>query len=156
MSIGDWLGVDSLLLAVPVGVSSIFVYHWLVAYLENRKLIKSRATRHQALQGYKRILEFKEGRRDRYPFYIMLSSVAVLCCVAACTIILAVLLIGPIFATAVIWFGIAAIISIMSPFFLIVIYQTARHLERFEEYKMEVERQWGPIEEVGLKDWPLS
>jgi hypothetical protein len=29
---------------------------------------------------------------------------------------------------------------------LIGIYETARHIERFDDYKTEIEQRWGPID----------
>jgi len=81
--IGLWVGIISLVLAIPLGIASNLLTTRLLSYLERRRLIKARKTRQQALQVYKRIRAFQEGRRDKYPFYILLASSAVLCAIAS-------------------------------------------------------------------------
>ncbi len=93
--IGFWVGIISLVLAIPLGIASNLLTTRLLSYLERRRLIKARKTRQQALQVYKRIRAFQEGRRDKYPFYILLASSAVLCAIASSTILVGVLLISP-------------------------------------------------------------
>jgi hypothetical protein len=78
MSIGDWIGVVSLVLVVPLGIISGLLTPRGVAYLERRKLLKTHRTKTQALIAYKRIEDFKSGKRDRYPSYILLAVGAAL------------------------------------------------------------------------------
>jgi membrane protein implicated in regulation of membrane protease activity len=144
-----WVGVISLVLAVPMGIASIMLTPRLLSYLEKRKLIKARKTKEQALQIYNRIRAFREGRRDKYAFYILLGSVAVLCAVAASTIIIVVLLVSP--EIIVLWLVTAFMLALMSVFFLVALYETARQLERFDDYKKEFEERWGPLSESDLR-----
>jgi hypothetical protein len=41
----------------------------------------------------------------------------------------------------------AFVIAILSAVFLVGIYETARQLERFDDYKKEFEQRWGPIDD---------
>jgi sensor histidine kinase YesM len=146
MGTSFWLG---LLLAVPLGIASGIASNLLtprlLSYLENRKLRKTNKTRQQALQGYNRIKAFREGKRDKYPYYMLLVSAAVICATVASTMVIIVFVISPEFPNAVLWLMIAFIFAMLSVAFLIGIYETARHLERFDDYKMEIEQKWGPI-----------
>jgi hypothetical protein len=146
-----WIGVASLVLALPVGIASILLTPRLISYLEKRKLIKTRKTRQQALQVYNRIKAFKEGRRDRYPYYILLASLAALLAVAASTVVIVVSIISPSFENAVLSLGLACVIALMSVAFLAGIYETARQLERFDDYKKEFEERWGPLNENDIQ-----
>jgi hypothetical protein len=40
----------------------------------------------------------------------------------------------------------------MSVGFLMGLYETARQLERFDDYKKEFEERWGPLDENDLKN----
>ena len=75
----------------------------LVSYLEKRKLIKARKTREQALQIYNRIKAFREGKRDRYPFYMLLVGSAVISAIGASTIIIIVVLMSPEFQNMMVY-----------------------------------------------------
>jgi hypothetical protein len=55
MHIGDWLGLVSLVLAIPLGITSSLLTTSLVSYLEKRKLLKTHRTKEQELAAYKRI-----------------------------------------------------------------------------------------------------
>jgi hypothetical protein len=98
--IGLWVGVISLLLAIPLGVAANLLTPRVVAYLDNRNLIKACKTRAQAIQIYNRIRAFKEGRRDKYAYYFLLATSAVLCAIASSTIIITVLLTSQTFDVA--------------------------------------------------------
>jgi hypothetical protein len=74
MDISLWLGVAALALAIPLGVASNLLTARVIAYLEKRKLLKSHRTKRQALVVFNRIKAFKEGKRDRYPFYMILAE----------------------------------------------------------------------------------
>ena len=42
----------------------------------------------------------------------------------------------------------------MAVLLLTGIYETARHLERFDDYKKEFEERWGPLSENDFKEPP--
>jgi hypothetical protein len=133
-----------LALAIPLGVASNLLTARVIAYLEKRKLLKSHRTKRQALVVFNRIKAFKEGKRDRYPFYMILASSAVCCCVIASTLIL----MGSIqqdlsFEIRMIVFLLALIAALMTVALLAGIYETARQIERFDDYKAEFEKRWG-------------
>jgi hypothetical protein len=69
VDLGFWMGITALALAIPLGIASNLLTSRLVAYLERRRLIKTHKTREQAIQTYKRIKAFHEGKRDKYPYY---------------------------------------------------------------------------------------
>jgi hypothetical protein len=97
MNIDLLLVVVGWLLAVPIGIASNLLTSRLTSYLEKRKLIKAHKTRQQALQIYNRIRAFREGRRDKYAYYILLGSSAVILAVAASTIVIVVFIVSPDF-----------------------------------------------------------
>jgi hypothetical protein len=97
VDLGFWMGITALALAIPLGIASNLLTSRLVAYLERRRLIKTHKTREQAIQTYKRIKAFHEGKRDKYPYYMLLVSLAVISAIAACTIVIAVLVSSPMF-----------------------------------------------------------
>ena len=146
MDLGGWIGIIALVLAVPLGVASHLLAIRFTAFLERRKLIKTHKTRQQALLGYERIKAFHEGRRDRYPFYMLLMGSSVLIAIAASTILIIIFIVSPKFENAVLWVAISAMLVIMSVVLLSGVYGIARQLERFEDYKKEFEKQWGPID----------
>lgn len=143
-----WLGLLlGGILSVPTGIISILLARHVTAYLERRKLIKTRKTREQALEAFRRVKAFRNGTKDRYPFYMLLTGSSVLAALTACTVVIAVLLIEPNFENAVVWFAISAILVILSVVLLALIGMTARALERFDDYKKEFEERWGRIDD---------
>jgi hypothetical protein len=99
---------------------------------------------------FNRIKSFREGTRDRYPFYIILASSAIICAMIALT--LSVILVNQIYLLYSISSGgvivalLAAIFFLMSILLLIGIYETARQIERFDAYKVEFETRWGSVD----------
>jgi cell division protein FtsW (lipid II flippase) len=146
MDLSAWISIAALVLVIPLGVASNLLTYRFSSYLEQRKLIKTHKTRQQALQIYKRIKAFHDGKRDRYPYYMVLAGSSVLVAITACTILIVVLLVSPNFQNAVVWFAIAAMLAVLSVFLLAAVYETARQLERFDDYKKEFEARWGPID----------
>ena len=146
------VAVIGLVLAIPLGIASNLLTSRLISFLEKRKLIKTHKTRQQALLVYNRIRAFKEGRRDRYPFYLLLAALSVICAVAASTIVIVILLILPSFETVGTSLVVAFGLAVISLALLLVLYETARQLERFDDYKKEFEARWGPLSENDLKD----
>jgi hypothetical protein len=149
--IGFWVGIISLVLAIPLGIASNLPTTRLLSYLERRRLIKARKTRQQALQVYKRVRAFQEGRSDKYPFYLLLASSAVLCAIASSTILVGVLLISPSVENTVLSLVVSFALALVAIVLLAGIYETARQLERFDDYKKEFEERWGPLSEDDLK-----
>jgi hypothetical protein len=146
MDLSGWIGVIALALAVPLGVASHLLAIRFTSFLERRKLIKTHKTRQQALQGYERIKAFHEGRRDKYPYYMLLMGAAVLLGIAASTVVIVTVVISPALEIILMCFGAAAILEMASVVLLAGLYATARQLERFDDYKKEFEKQWGPID----------
>jgi TRAP-type uncharacterized transport system fused permease subunit len=146
-----WLGV---IITVVVGLPGAYVIGILanmhtprlVHFLESRKLLKTHKTRQQALRIFNRIKAFRDGTRDRYPFYILLASAAVVCGIIASTLILVTVFQNE-FPLAIPFYLLAAIAALMMLLLLIGIYETARHIERFDDYKTEIEQRWGPIDD---------
>jgi hypothetical protein len=149
MSIEFWIG---LALAVPLSIVANLLTLRLIPFLGRRRLIKARKTKAQALQIYNRIRAFKEGRRDKYAYYFLLASSAVLFAIASSTIIIGVLLTSPSFDPAVILLLIAVLLALFAVGYLLSIYETARQLDRFDDYKKEFEERWGPLNESDLKN----
>jgi hypothetical protein len=153
--IGFWVGIIGLVLAVPLGVAANLLTSLLtprlVSYLEKRRLIKAGKTRRQALLVYNRIRAFQEGRRDRYVFYILLASSSVLLAIASSTLVIVIVLISPQFENAVVFLVMAFVLAFGAVILLASIYETARQLDRFDDYKREFEERWGPPSADDLK-----
>jgi len=131
----------------------------LVHYLESRKLLKKYKTRQQAIEVFNRIKAFHNGTRDRNPYYILLASSAVVCAIITSTLFLIIIIFRnelPLvilsekeFSLAIPTFFfvmLAAVPALMMVIFLLIIYETARQIERFDDYKAEFEKRWGPID----------
>jgi preprotein translocase subunit SecY len=145
----DWL---TLLFGVVLGIPVTFIIHILanlfhprlVAFLDSRRIAKIRRSKTQALSAYTRIKAFHDGTRDRYPFYIMLSSASVISAIAASTCIVIIFTLKPDDPTYLI---ILAIFFALLMFLWLAVVQGTEHAtEHFDEYRKQVERQWGPLE----------
>jgi hypothetical protein len=140
----DWLGITFFVLSVPASIAANLLTPRIIAYLEKRKLLKSHRTERQARVVFNRIKAFKEGKRDRYPFYIILASSAVCCFVIASTLIFVECIQQDLsFEIRVVIFLFAVIAVLMTIALLAGIYETARQIERFDDYKAEFEQRWG-------------
>jgi hypothetical protein len=125
----------------------------LAHFLESRKLLKRTKTRKQALIGFNRIKAFRENRRDRYPYYMLLASSATMCAIFAAVLFLMIYIHAYELPISIEYLIVAflAIIAVLFAFvFLIAIYETARQIERFDDYKAEFEKRWGPIDDEDL------
>jgi hypothetical protein len=152
LDVGAWVGIIALILAFPVAVMGHLFGHRLLLSLERRKLVKGNATRQQAIQAYNRVKSFHNRTRDRYPHYLLLAGSAVICAVASSTSIILIVLIYPNipmpFAPLTLLLFVLAIVGALLAVLLMVgLYQTSRHLDRFDDYKAELEQQWGPIDD---------
>jgi hypothetical protein len=146
-----WLGV---IVTVVVGLPGAYVINILanmhtprlVRFLESRKLLKKHKTRQQALRNFNRIKAFRDGTRDRYAYYILLASAAVVCGIIASTL-LVITVLQHEFPLAIPVYLLTAIAALTMLLLLIGIYETARQIERFDDYKREIEQLWGPIDD---------
>lgn len=77
---------------------------------------------------------------------MLLVGSAVISAIGGSTFIILVVLTSPEFQNALIYFFVAIILVMMSVAFFAGIYETARQLERFDDYKKEFEQRWGPLE----------
>ena len=126
--------------------------HRVQVYLEKRKLIRSNATRQQAVLVYNRIKSFHNRTRDRYPYYLLLAASAVICAVASATSIIVIVLTNPdtmipLSPLTFLLFFLAIGGALLALILMVALYETSRHLDRFDDYKAELEQQWGPIDE---------
>ncbi len=146
MDVSSWLSVVALVLVIPLGVITNLLTPRVIAYLEKRKLLKSHRTKSQDIAAYKRIESFKDGTRDKYPFYILLATASVLSGIASATCIV-------LFALNI---GTGVFIDLPNPILLVAlffaclavatmggIYETARRIENFEQYQAEIRKKWG-------------
>jgi len=151
----DWLTlILGIILGIPVAYVIGILAHMhaprFVRYLESRKLLKTHKTRQQALLIYSRVKAFHDGTRDRYAFYIVLAIGSVVSAILGSMLLLIIFTqnrdlpipveYGVILILATLAFLIAALSAI-------AIYNTARQIERFDDYKAEVEARWGPIDQ---------
>jgi hypothetical protein len=154
----DWSHVDwtTLILGAAIGAVLGSPLAYLIGILanvhairfmqfrDNRKLLKKAKTRQQALLIFQRIKAFKEGKRDRYPFYMILASSAVCCSILAATLILIVVIRQDFSFEIRMGFGLMALIAVVLTIgALAAIYEHARQIERFDDYKREFEARWG-------------
>jgi hypothetical protein len=153
LDVGAWVGIITLILAIPVGVMSHVLGHRFLLHLEKRKLVKGDATRQQAIRQYNRIKSFHNRTRDRYPYYLLLTGSAVICAIASSTSIIVIVLIKPdtqipVSPPTLLIFFLAIAGALLAVLMMLGIYETSRHLDRFDAYKAELEQQWAPIDET--------
>jgi hypothetical protein len=142
--IGMFLGIP---VAYLVGILAHMHAIRFGRFLDNRKLLKKAQTKQQALLIFNRIKAFKEGRRDRYPFYLILSSSAVCCSIVAATLILILVVQREVsFEIRMVFYLLALIGVLMTIVCLASIYEHARQIERFDDYRAEFEKRWGATE----------
>jgi hypothetical protein len=96
MSAEFWLGVViTLIVGIPgaylIGIFANIHARKFDQFLERRKLLKWHKTKLQALMVFNRVKAFREGRRDKYPYYMILASASVSCAVVASTVIMVAL-----------------------------------------------------------------
>lgn len=162
MPIEFWLGVVvTLVVGIPgayvIGLLANLHTPRLVQFLERRKLLKTHKTKKQALVFFNRIEAFHKGKRDRYPYYMILASAAVSCTVLASTLGL-IAFIGQDFPIEfkIILCLFASIAALFMLLLLIGIYETARQIERFDDYKAEFEKRWGPVDNDAADQFNLG
>ena len=153
LDVGAWVGIVALILAIPVGVMSHVLGHRVQVYLEKRKLIRSNATRQQAVRVYNRIKSFHDRTNDRYPYYMILVGWSAICAVASSTCIILIVIINPdinlvsgLPSPSLIFFCWPPCSQPSLRFLCSFYYETSRQLDRFDDYKAEFEKQWGPID----------
>jgi hypothetical protein len=143
--VGFVFSIFALVISVPVGVASSLLAPRFLAYLEKRKLIKTNRSKEQELANYKRIEAFKNGTRDRYPYYILLAAAALISSVGSSTCLILLALqnwnvfdfLNPVLLL------LAVVLPIFAILFMVVISETTRHIEQFEHYQAEIRRKWG-------------
>lgn len=139
-----------MILTAPVAyVTGIITYMHaprLMHFLDNRKLLKKHRTRQQAVDTFNRVKAFREGNRDRYPFYLILASGAVICTIIASTLIIIALQYDFSIEFRSYLLLLALLAVLVGLLLLVGIYGTARQIERFDAYKVEFENRWGPID----------
>ncbi len=88
LDIGLVFGIVALVLAIPLGVAANVLTPRLLASLEKRKLVTQGRNREQELRTYRHIKALREGKKDKYPYYMVLASSSVLCGVISSTLVL--------------------------------------------------------------------
>ena len=84
---------------------------------------------------------------------IVLAGSAVICAVASSTCIILIVLINPdipmipLTPVTLLLFVLAIGGALLAVLMMVGLYQTSRHLDHFDDYKAELEQQWGPIDE---------
>jgi hypothetical protein len=144
-----WLGVA---VAIPLSIVGSIVGNRLTrnvdAYLEKRKLIKSNRSKEQEIANYKRVEAFKNGTRDRYPYYILLATAAMISAVGSATcLVLVILKYWDVFNfpdfPLLLALLLAFLFGVFAAVFMVAIAETARHIEQFEQYQTEIRKKWG-------------
>ena len=146
IDLGAWVGIIALVLAVPLGVCSIFVYNWLARNLERRRFIKADQTKQQAIRIYKRITAFRKGTKDKYTYYLIMVGWAAICTVASATAIILLVLLNPDPANPEIMLLLLAVGCFVIAILLMVsVYDTERKLENFSDYKADSKSNGGRL-----------
>jgi hypothetical protein len=151
----DWSTLlVGIILGIPItyGVSILATFHAhkLASFLDKRKLLKHIETKKQALLVFNRITAFHEGKRDRYPFYISLACGALICAIIASTLFIIILTQNggqyPFTIGYIVVALVAVLAILMAAGLLATISETARQIERFDDYKAEFEKGWGSLD----------
>jgi hypothetical protein len=140
LGIGILLGLPA---AYVIGILSHVHAIRFIHFRDNRKLLKKAKTREQALVFFNRIKSFKEGKRDRYPYYLICASVAIIFAVMASTLVFVSIEIELALDKRLLISCFAFLFIAISFVLVGAIYETARQLERFDDYKREFEERWG-------------
>jgi hypothetical protein len=164
LDVGAWVGIITLALALPVGIMGHVLGHRVLLRLEKRKLIRGDATRQQAIRAYNRIKSFHNRTRDRYPHYLLLAGSAVIFAIASSTSIILIVLINPdsqipvigpvtmvlpvISPLTMVLLLLAVAFGLLAVLLMLTLYETSRRLDHFNDYKAEMEQQWGLIDEA--------
>lgn len=136
--------IVSLTLVIPLGIATNLLTPRFIAYLEKRKLIKAHRSKEQELANYKRVEAFRNRTRDRYPYYILLATSAMICAVGlAASLVLAALGYGWDLIVPNPLLLLAFLLGIFTLVFMVVIASTARQIEQFEQYQAEIRKKWG-------------
>jgi hypothetical protein len=151
VDIGAWIGVTSLVLAIPLGIASGLLTPRLVTYLQQRKLIKSHRTKEQDIAAYRSIEAFKNGTRDKYPPYLAMAVLSVNFAICGAVFVLLIALkYGSIDETTLlpsqltIFFSLLAVLFFsFSALCLVLIPITDRRIQKFTEYTAEIRKKWG-------------
>jgi uncharacterized membrane protein YvlD (DUF360 family) len=112
-------------------------------FLDNRKLLKKAKTRQQALVVFNRIKAFKENKRDRYPFYLICASSAVICAIISSTLVFVCIDLELPLDKRLLLSCFVFMFAVISFVLVAGIYETARQIERFEDYEKEFKERWG-------------
>jgi hypothetical protein len=141
-----------------IGVLSIGLWQLLVWFIksaiESAKQLKDAKakgaeakTKEQAFLIFKRVRAFKERKKDRYPYYLILACFAIMCAVASATIFLTIWVHFEVqhyvFGPALLLAGIVALVGVVLVF---GIFETARQIDRFDDYKAELKKQWPDVD----------
>jgi hypothetical protein len=143
-----WLElVIGMFLGVPVAYLAGILAHMHAIrfgrFLDNRKLLKKAKTRQQALVVFNRIKAFKENKRDRYPFYLIWASGAVISAILASTVVLVCIELDLSLDKRLLLSYLALMLAVMSVVLVFAIKETARQIERFDDYEKEFIERWG-------------
>jgi hypothetical protein len=144
-----WLGVIiTLIVGIPgaylIGILANLHTPRLIEFLDRRKLLKTHKTKKQALRVFTRIKNFRSGKRDRYSFYIIVSAAGVVSAVAASSIVVIAILTPDLWwENRIVLFLISMLAAILSLICFAGIYETARQIERFDDYEAEFKKKWG-------------
>jgi hypothetical protein len=145
--VGLYATIGAIILSIPLAIAANLLTRKVDAFLDKRRLTKTNRSKEQELANYKRVEDFKYGARDRYPFYILLATGAVISALGSASCLMLVILkywdvdfpsfpfvLAPLFTFV---FAIFAVV------FMVTIAETARHIEQFEEYQAEIRKKWG-------------
>ena len=145
LDIGLVFGIVALVLAIPLGVAANVLTPRLLASLEKRKLVTQVRNREQELRTYRHIKALREGKKDKYPYYMVLASSSVLCGVISSTLVL--LGLPPANEWQQLAVAFSVVFATFAVAFLAIIAATARRIEQFDKYKRELEDRWGSVDE---------
>jgi hypothetical protein len=139
--------IGAVLLVIPLSIFANLLTRKVDVYLAKRKLIKSNRSKEQELANYKRVEAFKNGMRDRYPFYILVASSAVISAVesATCVVLLALKDWNILDSLDPVLFFLVFILAALAILFMVLIAETARHIEQFEQYQAEIRKKWSNV-----------
>jgi hypothetical protein len=144
MDLGTWISVIALALVIPLGVATNLLTPKVVSYLERRRILKTHRTKAQELAAHARAKSFKDGRSDKYAYFLLAAGLANVCVVTASTIVIVyflkfevvVLVPSPILV-------LAAAFYVCGLFLLALIAGLSRRIDRFKEYEDEIRKKWG-------------